>query len=175
MQETLGNIKMSINGSEPQMVLMWNVYTKQVEQRYDFVITDVKYTSLSSDGTCRTVSHGKRGHHPWEGYGYVLNLNNGTSYFRAKHTVDWIKYSELEAGIPGKPCVFPFKVNGIEFHECTSYQSPNGWPRCATKENQDLARIRRRNGRNVDRVHLSYNGSWGFCGQECPVEGTYIK
>ena len=110
-----------------------------------------------SDGTCRTVSHGKLEHLYSEGYRHILN-------------VDWykfnsLKYSELGPGIPGKPCVFPFKVNGIEFNECTSYQSPYGWPRCATKESQDLDR---------PRVGYSTNmvSSWGFCSQECPVEGT---
>ena len=110
-----------------------------------------------SDGTCRTVSHGKLERLNSEGYRHILN-------------VDWykfnsLKYSELGPGIPGKPCVFPFKVNGIEFNECTSYQSPYGWPRCATKESQDLDR---------PRVGYSTNmvSSWGFCSQECPVEGT---
>jgi len=102
-----------------------------------------------ADGTCRTVSHGKREHIPGEGYRYVLHLNNGTyanngtpNYYWIDrwNEVDWIKYSEVGAGIPGKPCVFPFKVNGIEFNECTAYQSPNGWPRCATKKNQDLTK-----------------------------------
>ena len=104
-----------------------------------------------SDGTCRTVSHGKREHIPGTGYRSILQVSE---YWNL------LNYSELGAGIPGKPCVFPFKVNDIEFNECTSYQSPNGWPRCATEESQNLIR---------------YKGSWGFCGEECTVEGTIIK
>ena len=139
---------------------------------------------MLSDGTCRTVSHGKREHIPGEGYRYVLHLNNGTyadnkdGYYWIDrwNEVDWIKYSELGAGIPGKPCVFPFKVNGIEFNECTAYQSPNGWPRCATKKNQDLTRVRHPSElfNTPDIQHLTYKGSWGFCGEKCPVESEYI-
>merc|ERR1719264_318531 len=105
------------------------------------------------NGTCRTVSHGKLERLNSEGYRHILNVDGD----------NWLKYSELGPGIPGKPCVFPFKVNGIEFNECTSYQSPYGWPRCATKESQDLDR---------PRVGYSTNmvSSWGFCSQECPVE-----
>ena len=109
-----------------------------------------------SDGTCRTMSHGKPelivNHYAYRdplGYLHVLNV---TAENRPK-------YSELGPGIPGKPCVFPFQINGTEFNVCTSYQSPFGWPRCATKESQDLDRD-------------GSKSSWGFCSQECPVEAS---
>ena len=109
-----------------------------------------------SDGTCRTVSHGKPetivNHYAYRdplGYLHILNVTGENRP----------KYLELGPGIPGKPCVFPFQINGIEFNECTSYQSPFGWPRCATKESQDLDKD-------------GSKSSWGFCSQECPVETT---
>ena len=130
------------------------------------------------------MSYGKRELVPGEGYQYVLKLNNGSYDPEVDsgrtvdlwNSIDWIKYSELGAGIPGKPCVFPFIVNGVKFNECTSYQSPNGWPRCATKKNQDLTRVRLPawEGADEDMIDFSYKGSWGFCGKQCPVESMRI-
>ena len=58
--------------------------------------------------------------------------------------------------IGGKPCIFPFHYAGKEYHACTSRDSDNGQPWCATQVDND--------GHVLD-------FAWGDCGEGCPGTG----
>ena len=57
----------------------------------------------------------------------------------------------------GKPCVFPFIVNGVTYTECTTaYGASQPW--CSTLTDE--------NGNIID-------GQWGYCAPDCAY-GKYI-
>ena len=60
----------------------------------------------------------------------------------------------------GLKCIFPFTLDGVTFNECTTYNSE--WPRCSTKVDDD--------GVHVD-IRDDGNFNWGYCSDDCPVEG----
>jgi hypothetical protein len=63
---------------------------------------------------------------------------------------------------PGKPCIFPFKFNGVVYFECTwdmaHLTEEKAW--CSTE---------------VDPTghHKSGQGKWGSCGKGCPVPADH--
>jgi hypothetical protein len=57
---------------------------------------------------------------------------------------------------PGKPCVFPFALKGINFSQCP-WQHTLFIDVCATE---------------VDSSGEMVNGKWGRCGPGCPVMST---
>jgi len=64
-------------------------------------------------------------------------------------------YSEcLTIAGPGKgrPCIFPFKFQELEYSECTTYQADDKRPWCATKVNE--------NGEHI-------SNTYGICGEDC--------
>jgi len=61
-------------------------------------------------------------------------------------------------GDSGKPCIFPFKYAGETYHKCTTKDSENGQPWCATK---------------VDSEGYVVDHQWGDCLDGCP--GTRVE
>jgi len=64
----------------------------------------------------------------------------------------------------GKPCVFPFKIDNVTYHGCTTAgqdahvcpgEEESQMPRCSTKVDDK--------GNHVGYDH------WGYCGDECPI------
>ena len=51
------------------------------------------------------------------------------------------------------PCIFPFTLNGVAYHECV-FDGDGDW--CPTEVDDDG-------------VYVNGQGKWGFCGQECPI------
>ena len=56
-------------------------------------------------------------------------------------------------GDRGKPCVFPFEYSGRTYDKCTSRDSDNGQPWCATE---------------VDATGYVVDNAWGDCLDGCP-------
>jgi len=61
-------------------------------------------------------------------------------------------------GESGSPCIFPFKYAGETYSKCTSRDSDNGQPWCATK---------------VDSEGYVVDNAWGDCLEGCP--GTRVE
>ena len=57
------------------------------------------------------------------------------------------------------PCVFPFKFRDKEYNKCTTVADDNNKPWCSTKVDS--------NG-----FHIGKEQNWGYCGPQCPTEGT---
>jgi len=55
-----------------------------------------------------------------------------------------------------KPCILPFKYQGVEYHTCTFVDSENNKAWCSTE---------------VDSrgEHIGGQGKWGDCGRSCPI------
>ena len=73
----------------------------------------------------------------------------------------------------GKQCVFPFKVNGVEYNSCTTtYQEEHKDSCSAFEDHADLRPICStlvdKDGNHVA-VHPSSPQNWGYCGDECPL------
>ena len=58
--------------------------------------------------------------------------------------------------ISNKKCIFPFKFKGTEYIECTTVESENNQPWCASE---------------VDRNGNVVNGKWEDCNYDCPGNG----
>ena len=56
-------------------------------------------------------------------------------------------------GDAGRPCVFPFKYRDVTYDKCTSRDSDNGQPWCATE---------------VDDEGYVVDNAWGDCLEGCP-------
>ena len=63
-------------------------------------------------------------------------------------------------GDKGKPCVFPFEYSGRSYDKCTSRDSDNGQPWCATEVDE--------NGYVVD-------NAWGDCLEGCPGTSQLLE
>ena len=78
----------------------------------------------------------------------------------------------------GKQCVFPFKVNGVEYHSCTTTYQEEHRDSCSAFE--DHADVRPICSTLVDKegyhvaVHPSSPQNWGYCGDECPLSKHII-
>ena len=61
-----------------------------------------------------------------------------------------------------KPCIFPFRFKGINYHTCTLEQATNGAPWCSTR---------------VDKYgnHIGGQGNYGECAPNCPLPGATNK
>ena len=58
---------------------------------------------------------------------------------------------------PNVPCIFPFKFNGVTYHQCTTAGITNGdtTPWCSTQVD--------------DFGVFAGGGNWGNCGSECQI------
>ena len=63
---------------------------------------------------------------------------------------------------PNELCVFPFKLHGITYNQCTTTDNDEGdiTPWCSTLINDTG-------------VHIK--GNWGNCGPDCPVDCRLIS
>jgi hypothetical protein len=58
------------------------------------------------------------------------------------------------------PCAFPFYYRGITYNTCTTYDSRDGRPWCATR---------------VDRFGNYITRNWGYCDTNCPSEYANVQ
>ena len=64
-----------------------------------------------------------------------------------EHT-DYLQNDEEECmakkGEETKPCVFPFKWKGRQYHQCTDKNAKNGKPWCAVKVNNNNMKVKKK-------------------------------
>ena len=62
---------------------------------------------------------------------------------------------------PNKPCIFPFKFDGITWNTCTNVDDPSAPFWCSTKVDDEGN-------------HIGGQGNWGNCASNCPMPGKLV-
>ena len=60
-----------------------------------------------------------------------------------------------------KPCIFPFRYNGVTYNTCTLVSSDENKPWCSTLVDEN-------------NNHVPGGGHYGDCGPKCPLPGKFI-